>query len=1003
MARLKMARLKMARLEMENKVRAALLVLFTLSGFSGLIYESLWTHYLKLFLGHAAYAQSLVLAIFMGGMAAGAWGVSRLSGRIRRPLMAYALIEAAVGAFALLFHPLFVAATGWAYETVLPAMPSPAMSDLFRWGLGTALILPQSILLGATFPLMSAGVVRLFPQRPGATLASLYFVNSLGGAAGVLAAGFLLVGWLGLPGAMSVAGAINLAVALAVAALARGEGGACEPVSPAAAGDGRLPYFLLAAAFFTGLASFVYEIAWIRMLSLVLGASTHAFELMLSAFILGLALGGALIRGTIDRLANPLRFLGYVQVAMGLMALATLPLYGLSFDAMVWMVEKLPKSDWGYAQFNLMSHGIALAVMLPATICAGTTLPLATHALMRQGQGEAAIGRIYGANTLGGILGVVLAVHIGLPLLGLKSLLVAGAGVDMALGAAILLLAGGALWRGLAGGGLALAGLAAGALLIEFDTMKLASGVYRGYGIIPAGKAQVVHHKDGKTATVSISGKPGIDLAIRTNGKADASLILKPDAKPAPDESTMVLLGALPLMIHPEARRVANIGFGSGLSSHTALAYGALEAVDTIEIEPEMVEAARHFLPRNRLAYEDSRSHIVIEDAKSYFAARNARYDVIISEPSNPWVSGVAGLFSKEFYHLAARHLAPDGLFVQWLQIYEIDFELAASVLKALGEVFGDYAIYAANAGDIVVVAKEKGRVGEPGSALYDHPEAAKLLERIGLPRRQDVARRKIADKTLLKDYLDRLDIKANSDYRPVLDQGAAKARFLRSHARDIFSIATEPVPALEMLGTRTLVEAPSQADAQDDFVLARHIRIASQFRDMVLKHGGSPIWAQAAPPALGDGVPDTAVSASLMSSCHRPPDGVDAIFVPLDIALKALPYLAPSEMQAIWEALKRLPCGQRVAQDAPEWLAFFQAVSSRDNDAVAVLAENLLASGRNLTPARVRYLVAAAMLAHLGRGDRESAAKLWQARARELFDGQQPRMMFRILAAKAL
>jgi hypothetical protein len=107
--------------------------------------------------------------------------------------------------------------------------------------------------------------------------------------------------------------------------------------------------------------------------------------------------------------------------------------------------------------------------------------------------------------------------------------------------------------------------------------------------------------------------------------------------------------------------------------------------------------------------------------------------------------------------------------------------------------------------------------------------------------------------------------------------------------------------------------------------------------------------------------------------------------------------------MQAIWEALKRLPCGQRVAQDAPEWLAFFQAVSSRDNDAVAVLAENLLASGRNLTPARVRYLVAAAMLAHLGRGDRESAAKLWQARARELFDGQQPRMMFRILAAKAL
>ncbi len=987
-------------------MRAALLVLFTLSGFSGLIYESLWTHYLKLFLGHSAYAQSLVLAIFMGGMAAGAWGAARWSQRLGQPLLAYALVEAAVGLLALVFHPLFVAATGWAYESALPALSSSAMADLFRWSLGTALILPQSVLLGATFPLMSAGVVRLFPERPGATLAALYFTNSLGGAAGVLASGFLLVGWLGLPGAMGVAGAINLAVALAVAGLVRGRA-ALPSVSTAAsvsvsARPDNLSMLLLAAAFFTGLASFVYEIAWIRMLSLVLGASTHAFELMLSAFILGLALGGALIRGRIDRLGDPLRFLGYVQVAMGLMALATLPLYGLSFDAMIWMLEKLPKNDQGYLQFNLISHGIALAVMLPATICAGTTLPLATHALMRLGHGEAAIGKIYGANTLGGILGVVLAVHLGLPLLGLKNLLAAGAGVDMALGVLLLLLTKGAARQALAGGTLALASLASSLLLVQFNLAKMSSGVYRGYGLIPSNLAQVLHYKDGKTATISVTGMPDNDLAIRTNGKADASIILKPGAKPAPDESTMVMLGALPLMIHPQAKKVANIGFGSGLSTHTALAYGGVESVDTIEIEPAMVEAARLFLPLNRLAYEDSRSHIVIEDAKAYFAASNARYDVIISEPSNPWVSGVAGLFSSEFYRLAARHLAEDGLFVQWLQIYELDFDLASSVLKALGEAFEDYAIFGANEGDVVVVAKVKGRVGAAGDALYAHPEAARLLERVGLPRGQDVERRKIADKRLLKAYLERIAMPANSDYRPVLDQGAAKSRFLRAHARDILSVAMEPVPALELLGTRAVNQAPSQVTPQDDFVLSRYIKIAAQFRDLILKYGDSPLWTQPGPPAGGEASHDANVSTSLMKSCHRPPDGVDAVFVPFDITLKAAPFLAPSEMRDIWEAMERLPCGQRMTGEAREWLSLFQSVSDRDHAAIAQKAERLLEEGRSLTPARTRYLIAAAMLAHLGRGDRDSAARIWHSRAKGLFAGQPLRMMFQILAAMA-
>src|SRR6185436_2401940 len=174
--------------------RGAFYCLFTASGFAGLIYESLWTHYLKLFLGHAAYAQSLVLVVFMGGMAGGAAWCARFSPRRAHPLLAYALVEAIVGIAALVFHPLFAALTDWSYSSVLPALGSDWGALACKLALSCALILPQSVLLGMTFPLMSAALVRAEPAAGGESLAMLYFTNSLGAAAGVLTSGFLLIG-----------------------------------------------------------------------------------------------------------------------------------------------------------------------------------------------------------------------------------------------------------------------------------------------------------------------------------------------------------------------------------------------------------------------------------------------------------------------------------------------------------------------------------------------------------------------------------------------------------------------------------------------------------------------------------------------------------------------------------------------------------------------------------------------------------------------------------------
>ena len=217
--------------------RRFLLAVFVVSGFTGLIYESIWSHYLKLFLGHAAYAQTLVLAIFMGGMALGSWAVAYRSAHIRQLLWAYALVEGLIGILGLLFHPSFLAAVNFSFATVIPALPAGPLIQAYKWSLGALLILPQSVLLGMTFPLISGGLIRRWPERPGETLATLYFTNSLGAAIGVLVSGFVLISAVGLPGTIRTAGLLNIALALLIWVIVRGQ---TEPAAapPAARGIG---------------------------------------------------------------------------------------------------------------------------------------------------------------------------------------------------------------------------------------------------------------------------------------------------------------------------------------------------------------------------------------------------------------------------------------------------------------------------------------------------------------------------------------------------------------------------------------------------------------------------------------------------------------------------------------------------------------------------------------------------------------------------------------------
>ncbi|PVV06024.1 MAG: hypothetical protein B6D82_18925, partial [gamma proteobacterium symbiont of Ctena orbiculata] len=472
------------------------IAVFALSGFSGLIYESIWSHYLKLFLGHASYAQVLVLAIFMGGMAIGSALAAKLSNRLTNLILWYGIVEGIIGLFGLTFHSIFVAVQSAAFEDIFPNLEAAWLVHTVKWMIGSFMILPQSILLGATFPLLTAGLIRRFPGNSGKTLATLYFINSFGAAIGVLTNAFVLIPNVGLPGAVLTAGLLNVFLAIAVYFLSKGDHyPSTKPASGAdsSAISNSVYSYLLVIAAFTGLASFMYEIGWIRMLTMVLGGSTHSFEIMLSAFILGLAIGGFWIRKKIDAFDNPLLVLGIIQLVMGTFAALTIPLYNQTYELMGLFMEALKNSDSGYLLYTIISYGISLLIMLPATICAGTTLPLATFIMLKGTSGDSAIGKIYAWNTVGSILGVVLAIQVVMPLFGLKWVIGIGALVDVMLGLFILHRARISLKYHKPQVALVSMSLVI-ILAIPFlglDTQKMASGVYR-YGLAAISLGDIV-------------------------------------------------------------------------------------------------------------------------------------------------------------------------------------------------------------------------------------------------------------------------------------------------------------------------------------------------------------------------------------------------------------------------------------------------------------------------------------------------------------------------------
>lgn len=529
-----------------------------------------------------------------------------------------------------------------------------------------------------------------------------------------------------------------------------------------------------------------------------------------------------------------------------------------------------------------------------------------------------------------------LAIHILIPVLGLKLALSAAALVDMAVGLALLRASVDSRkdMTRFAGAGLAAAlALGLAVTLVPFDPMRLASGVFR-YGnptLDPANR--VVFYRDGKTASVSVIASPDGTAAIATNGKVDAGLSLSPNARPASDELTMRLAAALPLAMHQAPYDIGIIGFGSGMTTHTALGDPRVRSVETVEIEPAMVQGAMIFAPQVGRAYTDPRSRIVIDDAKSWFAGRRNKYDIIISEPSNPWVSGVASLFSKEFYQFIPHQLKPDGLFVQWVQLYEVDDRLISSILNALTPEFGDYAAWLSNDVDLLIIATPGKQLPPADYSRLLTGVLGSEMARLGISAPEQLAFHKVADARLLRALGRHYGERANSDYYPLLSLEAPRTRFMHRAAGGFTGLTILDQPVLEMLGIRHALPSSIPLPLSDLFNAEQRTVKARQWAAFVQDPQIPNSLDQATRSKLSHFL-------ALVTQCPQSGPDLGELLTLVDaVADHTMPYVRAEDLQRLWSIPGLQTCRQ-ANRGLDGALAVIESISNRNPETMRAAGE---------------------------------------------------------------
>jgi len=656
-----------------------LLACFFLSGFAALLYQTAWTRELSFVFGTSDLAVAVVLAAYMGGLALGASAAARFASRLRRPVLVYGILELAIALFALAV-PLGIRALNFVYVALLRGgdrLPDEVSTGaaLFQLVSAALVLVPPTALMGATLPLLARHAVRRAEQI-GSRIGVLYAINTAGAIAGTLVAAFLLLPELGLRRTVWFGALLN-ALVFGLAALLARNAPLVEPTPQASEGEvaarpdpgGGL--WILPAIALSGAVSFAYEVAWTRLLGQLLGASTHAFATMLASFLIGIALGSAVAA----------RFASTRTRSAAGFALAQLGIAIASYGAFL-LCDRLPDlAQWLGARpgAHLASVGVAVATLLPTTLCVGATFPFAVRVLAAgPQQAAAATARTYAWNTVGAIAGSLGAGFFLLPALGFEGTMSLAIAANLALALSAALLPSPRRWW------VALPAAMAAVLLVAVPLAPpwrlLSSSPMDPW---QARDSRIEHHAVGRTTTVMLLERGG-RFQLTTGGLPESWIYPK---GMLPQVGVAHWLGALPALLRPETRDLLVIGLGGG--AMIELAPHSYESIDVIELEPEVLIANQRLSKqRARDPLADPRVRVVIGDARGALQLLDRQYDAIVSQPSHPWTAGASHLYTREFFSLVRSRLSPDGVFVQWVGIRFVDEELLGSLLAALSEVF---------------------------------------------------------------------------------------------------------------------------------------------------------------------------------------------------------------------------------------------------------------------------------------------------------------------------
>ncbi len=737
--------------------------LFVLSGAAGLIYEIVWSRMLVLVFGGTTFAISTVLSCFMGGLALGSHVAGRLISRVARPERVYGWLEIAIGCYCLLVPWLFDRVTPLYSLLVQRTGDSFVLLTAARGAVSAAILLAPTCMMGATLPILAQAFVRK-RDGSGGRVAALYGFNTAGAFAGCVAAGFVLIPGAGLTGAIHLAAAINLTVGLiallrSAPASSDGDDEAATPASAGAAPLGGAEAgadiqrrLLLALYFLSGFAAMAYQVAWTRALILALGSSTYAFSVIVACYILGLAVGSLAVSSAgswpaLQRLLEErtLWAAGWLQAAIALSALVVVPLVG---KLPTWVAGLALDPRASFSSVLWAESLIVLGLLIVPTSCMGALLPLVCRLYAGRGGAGRSVGDVYASNTCGTIAGAFAAGFVLIPLepIGMQRTIYLASAFSAASASSFLLAAArqrlraapaiGAIW--------ALA-IAAVALTAPWSREVMVSGPY----LAPREPhSSVLYYREGVDTTVAVTSSGGSARSLRVNGKPDASNGFK-------DMVPQLMLAHIPMLLSPDAREVLVIGLGSGVTGGAVLTY-PVRRLDIAEISEAVIEASAFFDELNNGVRRDPRATIRQVDGRNLLLLSDRRYDVIISEPSNPWISGVANLFTREFFELARGRLRQGGLHCQWLQGYSIEAGDVAAVVKTLAEVFEHVQFWETGYGDYLLIGSERAieidleRVYE----IMGRPAVSRSLAHVLIQDPNQLAAYWIADRRELEAWI---------------------------------------------------------------------------------------------------------------------------------------------------------------------------------------------------------------------------------------------------------